>query len=46
MKGLCPRCDSETLALGKSKVEAANKKEIETVLRKCPKCELLFYESA
>jgi len=46
VKGLCPRCGSETLTLGKSTVEAANKKQIGVILRQCPKCGLLFYETA
>jgi ribosomal protein S27AE len=46
MMGMCPRCGSETLALGNLTLEAANKKQIRTILRQCPKCGLLFYETA
>jgi Zn-finger nucleic acid-binding protein len=44
MKGICPRCDIETLVLGISKVEAASKKQIR--IRQCPKCGLIFNETA
>jgi hypothetical protein len=45
MKGLCPRCSSETLILGNSTIETANKRQLRVNLRQCPKCKLLFYES-
>ena len=45
MKSLCPRCGSETLTLGNSTLETAKKKQIQAILRQCPKCGLLFYET-
>jgi transcription elongation factor Elf1 len=45
MKGLCPRCDSETVVLGISKLEAASKKQIRISIRQCPKCGLIFNET-
>ena len=46
MRSLCPRCGSETLTIGKSTIEAANKKQIHVILWQCPKCGLLFSEAA
>jgi Zn-finger nucleic acid-binding protein len=46
MRGLCPRCESETLVLGNSIIEAVNKKQVRVSLRQCPKCRLVFYEAA
>jgi uncharacterized protein with PIN domain len=44
-KNRCPRCESETVELDTPIIDVANKKHMRVSLRKCPKCQFIFYEA-
>ncbi len=43
-RGKCPRCGSEATEIGTPVINVGKTRQMQTSLKQCPKCLLLFHE--